>query len=41
MGIHDTIVDVGFGFGKTLEHNYQLLRELHAFQLWEDPFSQV
>ena len=33
MGIHDTIVDVGFGFGKTVEHNYQLLRELHAFQL--------
>ena len=37
MGIHDTIVDVGFGFGKTLEHNYQLLRELHAFQLLRRP----
>jgi dihydropteroate synthase len=37
MGIHDTIVDVGFGFGKTLEHNYQLLRELHAFQLLGRP----
>lgn len=36
-GIHDTIVDVGFGFGKTLEHNYQLLRELHAFQLLGRP----
>ncbi len=37
MGIHDTIIDVGFGFGKTLEHNYQLLRELHAFQLLGRP----
>ncbi len=37
MGIHDTIVDVGFGFGKTLEHNYQLLREFHAFQLLGRP----
>ena len=37
MGIHDTIVDVGFGFGKILEHNYQLLRELHAFQLLGRP----
>ncbi len=37
MGIHDTIVDVGFGFGKSLEHNYQLLRELHAFQLLGRP----
>ena len=37
MGIHDTIVDVGFGFGKTLEHNYQLLRELQAFQLLGRP----
>jgi dihydropteroate synthase len=37
MGVHDTIVDVGFGFGKTLEHNYQLLRELAAFQLLGRP----
>ena len=37
MGIHDTIVDVGFGFGKTLEQNYQLLRELNAFQLLGRP----
>lgn len=37
LGVHDTIVDVGFGFGKTLEHNYQLLRELKAFQLLGRP----
>ncbi len=27
-GIDDVIIDPGFGFGKTLEHNYTLLREL-------------
>lgn len=37
LGVHDTIVDVGFGFGKTLDHNYQLLRELKAFQLLGRP----
>ena len=35
-GIHDTIM-TRFGFGKTLEHNYQLLRELQAFQLLGRP----
>ena len=28
MGVCDVIIDPGFGFGKTLEQNYQLLREL-------------
>ena len=28
MGVCDVIIDPGFGFGKTIEHNYQLLREL-------------
>ena len=32
MGIHDIIVDVGFGFGKTSTHNFQLLRELSYFK---------
>ncbi len=26
LGIHDIILDAGFGFGKTLEHNYQILK---------------
>ncbi|MFV0237449.1 MAG: dihydropteroate synthase [Flavobacteriales bacterium] len=26
LGVHDIILDVGFGFGKTLEHNYELLK---------------
>lgn len=30
-GIHDVILDPGFGFGKSLIHNYQLLQGLHAF----------
>ncbi|MFN8288351.1 MAG: dihydropteroate synthase [Chitinophagales bacterium] len=30
-GIVDVIIDPGFGFGKTLEHNYTLLRNLNYF----------
>lgn len=30
--VPDVIVDPGFGFGKTLGHNYQLLRQLHVFR---------
>ncbi len=32
-GIKDFIIDPGFGFGKTLEHNYQLLNNLEHFKL--------
>jgi dihydropteroate synthase len=32
-GVHDIIVDPGFGFGKTLEQNYQLLEHLDAFKI--------
>lgn len=31
MGVKDIILDPGFGFGKNLEHNYQLLLGLHRF----------
>lgn len=31
-GLKKIILDPGFGFGKTIEHNYQLLRELDQFQ---------
>ena len=37
QGIHDIIVDVGFGFGKTAAHNFQLLRELSYFKQLEKP----
>jgi len=33
LGIKDVIIDVGFGFGKTLDHNYKLLAELDHFQI--------
>lgn len=36
-GIHDIIIDPGFGFGKTIAHNFQLLHELEAFQLIDAP----
>jgi dihydropteroate synthase len=36
-GINDIIVDVGFGFGKTSAHNFQLLRELSFFQQMNKP----
>ncbi len=32
-GIHDIIIDPGFGFGKTLEHNYALLKHLSSIQM--------
>jgi dihydropteroate synthase len=32
MGIYDVVLDPGFGFGKTVEHNYALLRRLADFQ---------
>ncbi len=31
-GIKQIITDVGFGFGKTVEHNFTLLRELKKFE---------
>lgn len=31
-GINDIIVDPGFGFGKTLAHNYELLNKLELFK---------
>ncbi len=35
--IHDIIIDPGFGFGKTIEHNYQLLAHLDEFRFFEYP----
>jgi dihydropteroate synthase len=31
-GVSSVIIDPGFGFGKTVEHNFQLLRSLHSFR---------
>jgi dihydropteroate synthase len=32
-GIKDIIIDPGFGFAKTIEHNFMLLKELHVFAM--------
>ena len=36
-GIHDIIIDPGFGFGKTITHNFQLLRHLSVFKILGRP----
>ncbi|WP_308761135.1 dihydropteroate synthase [uncultured Bacteroides sp.] len=36
-GVKDIILDPGFGFGKTLEHNYELLAHLEEFRVFELP----
>ncbi len=36
-GINDVIIDPGLGFGKTIEHNFELLRNLSAFKILQKP----
>ena len=36
-GVNDIILDPGFGFGKTTEHNFQLLHNLSLFNLLDCP----
>lgn len=36
-GLCDVIVDPGFGFGKTLEQNYEMLGRLHEFDMLDAP----
>ena len=33
VGVKDIIIDPGFGFGKTIDHNYDLLRRLGDFSI--------
>jgi len=37
LGVIDMIIDPGFGFGKTLEQNYILLKEFETFRMFELP----
>lgn len=37
LGFNKIILDPGFGFGKTLEHNYQLLKDLEKFHTFDFP----
>lgn len=37
LGINDVIIDPGFGFGKTIGQNFEMLRNLDAFHALERP----
>jgi len=37
LGVCDIVIDPGFGFGKTADHNYELLNRLDAFRIFELP----
>ncbi|MGQ1786628.1 MULTISPECIES: dihydropteroate synthase [unclassified Saccharicrinis] len=37
LGVHDVIIDPGFGFGKSMEHNYELMKRLNELKLLELP----
>jgi dihydropteroate synthase len=37
LSVKDIILDPGFGFGKTVQHNYQLLNQLAVFRMTELP----
>jgi dihydropteroate synthase len=37
FGVEDIIIDPGFGFGKNLDHNYDLLNRLDAFKVFQLP----
>jgi dihydropteroate synthase len=37
LGINDLIVDPGFGFAKTLEQNYEVIKKMELFQMLELP----
>ena len=37
LGVNDIIIDPGFGFSKTMDHNYQLMAYLKYFNIFEVP----
>ncbi len=37
FGVLDVIIDPGFGFGKTVEHNFELLNRLDSFKVFQLP----
>ena len=37
LGVKDIILDPGFGFGKTVDHNYELMNYIDDFRLFELP----
>lgn len=37
LKVHDIIIDPGFGFGKTIAHNYELLNQMQEFKILQLP----
>jgi len=37
VGLTDIIIDPGFGFGKSLDHNFEILKNLEKFQILQKP----
>ncbi|AHW61259.1 dihydropteroate synthase [Draconibacterium orientale] len=37
LGVKEVILDPGFGFGKTVDHNYELLNKLDALKVYQLP----
>jgi dihydropteroate synthase len=37
FGVKDVIIDPGFGFGKNISHNYELLNRLDSFKVFQLP----
>ena len=37
LGVKDIVLDPGFGFGKTVQHNYELLAHLEEFRIFDLP----
>lgn len=37
LGVNDIIIDPGFGFSKTIEQNFQLLKKLNEFEIFNLP----
>ncbi|WP_321372733.1 dihydropteroate synthase [uncultured Draconibacterium sp.] len=37
LGVKEVILDPGFGFGKTVDHNFELLNKLDAFKVYQLP----
>jgi dihydropteroate synthase len=36
-GIHDVVIDPGFGFGKSMDHNFTLLKQLTVLKILQKP----
>lgn len=37
LGVKEIILDPGFGFGKTIKHNYEILKKMHVFKILDYP----